>query len=316
MNVSRIALGCMALAYMPNNPSHETLLQNADALIKACLEHGIHFFDHADIYQGGRSESLFGELLKAEPSLREKMIIQSKCSICPTGSKYKDSAKHYDHDAQHIIASVEASLERLKTDYLDILLLHRPDCLMEPESIAETFAHLRQSGKVKAFGVSNYSAGQIKLLNHFLDRPLCTDQLEFSLLHNGLARSGVFVNCKAPEMDPTVDGLLDFCRLENISIQAWSPLARGTLSGRPLRNDPPPHILKTIDLVKEMADEKKVSREAILIAWILRHPANIIPVIGTTNPARLAACAEALEINLPKTDWYRLFESSLEINLP
>jgi predicted oxidoreductase len=196
-------------------------------------------------------------------------------------------------------------LKRLQTDYLDVLLLHRPDPLVEPEEVARAFDELKRSGKVRWFGVSNHTAGQIEFLQHYLNDPLVTNQVEFNLVHTHLLDAGIIANQNNPRLARNHD-LIEYSRLNDITLQAWSPLARGRLSGNPAPDDPE-NIQQAAKVVAEMAEEKGVSREAIVMAWILRHPAGIQPLPGTTNPERLLAACEADDVELTREDWYRLF---------
>lgn len=291
----------------------ESHVREAEAALDAALEVGINFFDHADIYTRGKAETVFGRVLKGRPGLREHVFLQTKCGI-RFGEGPRVPAR-YDFSACHILASVEGSLARLGVEYLDVLLLHRPDPLVEGEEVAEAFHRLNADGKVRHFGVSNMSEGQIRYLQAWLDVPVIVNQLEMGLTRIGFLETGVHVNQSAAQANTFPDGTLEYCRLENIQLQAWSPLAKGYLSGRSL-DDAPESVRATAALVAEMAAERGVSREAVVIAWLLAHPAGIQPVIGTKTPERIRACAEALGLNLSREDWYALYVTARGRPLP
>ncbi|WCF10467.1 aldo/keto reductase [Paenibacillus thiaminolyticus] len=310
---SRLVLGCMGLGGGWNDePITEQHLAAAHAAVEAALEAGINMFDHADIYTRGKAEQVFGQVLKERPELRERIVLQSKCGI-----RFADNGipGRYDFSKEHILRSVDGSLQRLGVEYLDILLLHRPDPLMEPEEVAEAMSALKSAGKVRAFGVSNMSAGQIRLLQAYSKEAFIVNQLEMSLAKIGWLDQGVHVNQNAAKEDIFPEGTLEYCRLENIQIQAWGPLAQGVFSGRDL-SDQPASIRETAGLVQAMADEKDTTPEAIILAWLMRHPAGIQPVIGTANPERIRACGEALNITLTREEWYTLYVSSRGRALP
>ena len=310
---SRLVLGCMGLGGGWNDePITEQHLAAAHAAVEAALEAGINMFDHADIYTRGKAEQVFGQVLKERPELRERIVLQSKCGI-----RFADNGipGRYDFSKEHILRSVDGSLQRLGVEYLDILLFHRPDPLMEPEEVAEAMSALKSAGKVRAFGVSNMSAGQIRLLQAYSKEPFIVNQLEMSLAKIGWLDQGVHVNQNAAKEDTFPEGTLEYCRLENIQIQAWGPLAQGVFSGRDL-SDQPASIRETAGLVQAMANKKGTTPEAIILAWLMRHPAGIQPVIGTANPERIRACSEAVNITLTREEWYTLYVSSRGRALP
>lgn len=310
---SRLVLGCMGLGGGWNDePITEQHLAAAHAAVEAALEAGINMFDHADIYTRGKAEEVFGQVLKERPEWRERIVLQSKCGI-----RFADNGipGRYDFSKEHILRSVDGSLKRLGIEYLDILLFHRPDPLMEPEEVAEAMSALKSAGKVRAFGVSNMSAGQIRLLQAYSKEPFIVNQLEMSLAKIGWLDQGVHVNQNAAKEDIFPEGTLEYCRLENIQIQAWGPLAQGLFSGRDL-SDQPASIRETAELVQAMANEKGTTREAIILAWLMRHPAGIQPVIGTANPERIRACGEAVNLTLTREEWYTLYVSSRGRALP
>lgn len=290
IKASSIGLGCMRIANMEK--------EDVNRLVNTALEEGINFFDHADIYGKGKSEEIFSEAINMNSSLREKMIIQSKCSIRPG---------FYDYSKEHIVNSVDGILKRLKTDYLDILLLHRPDTLMEPEEVSEAFEELFKAGKVREFGVSNHNPMQIELLNKYLKNKIIINQMQFSLMHTGIIDSGINVNMK---IDPSIDrdgSILEYCRLKDITIQAWSPFQYGFFEGVFLNNDKFPELNAKIN---EIAEKKGVTNSAIATAWILRHPAKIQTIVGTTNPQRLRDICKASEVVLTRQEWYELYRAA------
>lgn len=310
IDASRIGYGCMYIG----GSWDDTLLSDDDRgkalrALQAALDCGINFFDHADIYCQGKSEEVFAELWKKSPSLRHRVYVQTKCGI-----RFAPPIHRFDFSFEHIVNSVEQSLKRLRTDYIDVLLLHRPDPLIEPEEVARAFESLHNTGKVRWFGVSNHTAAQIELLKKYLAQPIVANQVELNLIHTHLLDEGILFNQNNPRLARN-EGVIEYCRLHNITLQAWAPLATGRLSGKPHTNDDI-HIQRTAELVAQMALEKGVMPEAILIAWILRHPANIQPLPGTTNAERILAVCEAEHINLTREEWYGLFLSGRGESLP
>jgi predicted oxidoreductase len=310
LRVSRLCAGCMGLG---GGWERGTILtkeheRQAAEFLDSALALGINFFDHANIYAYGRAEEVFGRVLRGRPGLREKIVVQSKCGIgwadVPPGAPQR-----FDFSYENIIGSVDAILGRLGTDYLDILLLHRPDVLWEGEEIARAFALLKSAGKVRYFGVSNQNRGMMEYLQSFLPDPLVANQLQMSLLHHGFAEAGISFNQAAPGYPDGWEGVLEYCRLKAVGLQAWSPLARGALMGGDLSKESE-SVKKTAALVAKLASERGVPAEAVALAWLLRHPAKIVPVLGTTRPERLAACAKALDVTLSREEWYRLFETA------
>ena len=287
LEVSEIGLGCMRITELQDKKEVRNLIDTA-------MDQGIDFFDHADIYDGGHAEEVFGEVV--EPAMRQNMIIQSKCGIIP--------GKAYDFSKEHILRSVEESLKRLRTDYLDILLLHRPDTLMELEEVAEAFELLEKSGKVRYFGVSNQNSMQIELLNKYCGNRIKINQLQFSIAHCDIVDSGLNVNVHS-EAGANRDGsILEYCRLKDITIQAWSPFQYGMFEGVFLNNEKFPKLNKLVD---ELAEKYQVTNNAIAVAWILRHPARIQPIVGTTNKNRLTDICKASEVKLTREEWYALY---------
>lgn len=301
LKISRIGYGCMMIGGSWDDiPLTESVRNTAIQLVQTALDAGINFFDHADIYCNGKSEETFADLWKESPHLRQQIYLQTKCGI-------RFAPPHrFDFSYEHIIASVEGSLKRLRTDYIDVLLLHRPDPLVEPEEVARAFDELKSAGKVRWFGVSNHTAAEMELLRKYLNQPIIVNQVEFNLIHPHMLDEGILFNQNNLRLTRN-EGAIEYCRLHNITLQAWSPLAQGRLTGKPPRPNDGEHIQKTAALVKQMAAEKGVRPEAILIAWILRHPARIQPLPGTTNPQRLLAACEADHISLTREEWYGLF---------
>ncbi|GIK67191.1 MAG: aldo/keto reductase [Chloroflexota bacterium] len=287
LDVSEISLGCMRISAMTS--------AEIAHLIHTALDEGVTFFDHADVYGGGQSEAKFAEAIDMTPSLREKMMLQSKCGI-RRGS--------FDFSKDHILEAVNGSLQRLRTEYLDVLLLHRPDALVEPEEVAEAFNMLHDSGKVKYFGVSNQNPMQIELLTKFVTQKLVFNQLQFSITNAGMINAGINVNMENEASINRDGSILDYCRLKEITIQAWSPFQYGFFEGVFLDNEKFPELNRVIN---EMAAAKGVANTAIAIAWILRHPARMQPIVGTTNPERLKDICKASDITLTREEWYSIY---------
>ncbi len=285
--VSQVALGCMRIAGME--------ARVLDEYLHAALELGYNFFDHADIYGGGRCVEVFGAALKRNPSLRARMVIQTKCGI---------RNGMYDFSREHIVSSVDQSLKRLGVERIDVLLLHRPDLLMEPEVVAAAFDQLEAQGKVGVFGVSNHSPLQIELLQKALKQSIKINQLQLSVVNAGMISSGANVNLNN-EDGVNRDGYVrDYCRLHDITIQPWSPLQHGFIAGPFLNNA---HFDKVNALLKEMAEKYGVSDTGMAIAWLLRLPDRMQPIVGSTNLARLEQIAQATEITLSAEDWYKIY---------
>ena len=289
IEVPTIAVGCMRIS----NMSKESMA----VFINTAIENGACFFDHADIYDGGKCESLFGEVVS--PSLRDKLIIQTKCGIVP--------GKMFDFSYEHIIRSAEESLKRLKTDYIDVFLLHRPDALVEPEEVARAFDELKAAGKVRAFGVSNQNPYQIQLLQNSLDMPLCVNQLQFGIMHTPMIQAGINVNMYNDSAIGRDGGVLDYCRLNKITVQPWSPVQYGFFEGCFIDNEKFPELNRTMD---EIAGGYGVNKNTIAFAWILRHPAKMQPVTGTTNVGRLMDYIKATDIILTREEWYDIYRAA------
>ncbi|MGY3725288.1 Predicted oxidoreductase [Granulicatella balaenopterae] len=287
LRAPRIGLGCMRMAQLEVHEAVEVLEQ--------ALELGINFFDHADIYGDGESERIFGAAMKRMNIPRESILVQSKCGICQG---------YYDFSKEHIVASVDETLHRLQMDYLDVLVLHRPDVLMDPEEVADAFEELLRTGKVRYFGVSNFNSLQIELLQRACYMPLIINQVQFSLAHTPLIDAGVNVNTKNDRAVMRDCQLLDYCRLNEVSIQVWSPFQIDLAHGVFFDHE---DYKKLNTVIHDLAKKYRVSDEAIAIAWILRHPAKMQPIVGTMNMVRLRGLVKALDIELSREDWYKLY---------
>lgn len=291
LQLPNIAVGCMRLTSLDK--------KGAADFINNALDKGANFFDHADIYGGGECEKLFSEAIDMKPSIREKMIIQTKCGIVP--------GKMFDFSKEHILESVDGSLKRLKTDYIDILLLHRPDTLMEPEEIAEAFDILKTSGKVRNFGVSNQNPYQIQLLSKYINQPILVNQLQLSAAYTPMFDAGFNVNTMFDAGVNRDGGVLEFCRLNDITIQAWSPFQHGFFKGCFIDSEKYPELNKKL---AEIGDKYGITKTGMALAWILRHPAKIQPVTGTTNMGRLNECIAASEVYITREEWYEIYLSA------
>ena len=290
LEVSEVSLGCMRIGGMENTA--------LDQLIKTSFDSGIDFFDHADIYGGGKCEEVFAKSIARLGINRKELVLQSKCGI---------RQGFFDFSKEHILGSVERILKRLETDYLDILLLHRPDTLIEPEEVAEAFTQLHDSGMVRNFGVSNFTPGQIELLQASLPMKLHVNQLQFSITNTGMIDSGICANTK---FDNSVDhdgGILDYCRLKKITIQAWSPFQFGFFEGVFIDNPKFAELNKVLD---DICASYGVTKTGMAIAWIQRHPAKIQSVVGTTSPSRIQEVVEACKIELSRPHWYEIYRGA------
>lgn len=267
-------------------------------LLETALAEGLCFFDHADIYGQGRSENHFASAMASLGVKRETIVLQSKCGIRPG---------FYDASKRHILDSVDGSLSRLNTDYLDILLLHRPDALMEPGEIAEAFSALLGSGKVRHFGVSNFNPGQIELLKRQLPMPLIANQLQFGLAHTGMIDSGLNVNLRNDGALDRDGGVLEYCQLQGVRIQAWSPLQFGFFEGNFIDH---PRFPELNNVLGELAGIYGCTPAALAIAWILRHPAGMQAILGTSRPQRLLELAKARTVTLSREHWYALYRAA------
>ena len=309
--VSRLVYGCMGIGGDWDTTALDAGdLRTAEAALEAALAAGIDCYDHADIYKHGKAEQVFGDILKRRPELREQVFLQSKGGIRFADG---DTPGRYDFSRDWIIACVEGSLRRLNTDYLDLWLLHRPDPLMRPEEVALAVDQLRAAGKVRYFGVSNMHQHQMEYLQQHLDIPLAANQLEMGLHHLDWLEGDILFN--QPGGRGTAPGAVDYCRSRGIQLQAWASLAGGLYSGRDTAAEPEA-VQHTAALVAQLAQRKNASREAIVLAWLLRHPARIQPVIGTTSPGRIRACAEGMDVELSREEWYALYVAARGAPLP
>lgn len=290
LDSSVIALGCMRWADLDD--------RGADALLGSAIDAGVDLFDHADIYGGGRCEEIFGEALHRSATSRSDVVLQSKCGILPG---------RYDLSARHIVASAEGSLRRLGTDHLDVFLLHRPDALADPDEIAAAFGQLEDAGKVRHFGVSNHTPSQISLLIDRLSQPIVAVQQQFSLAHTAMIDRGLTANTGSAVAVDRDGDVLDFCRSRGITVQAWSVLQYGAFAGTFL-GEPG---FEALDAALDAASrELGITAGAVAIAWILRHPAGIQPVVGTTRPERLRELAASADVTLTRERWYELYTAA------
>lgn len=287
LKVSDIALGCMRMSNLE--------ISEAAKVLDASIAGGINFFDHADIYGGGESEVVFSQAIKELNVSRENLILQSKCGITKQGFNFSKG---------HIVDSVDGILKRLDTDYLDLLVLHRPDALMEPEEIASAFNELEKNGKVRQFGVSNQNPQQIELLKTAIEQPLVVNQLQFGLKHTGMLDEGFNVNNIYQGEQPSA-GLLEYSRREKMTIQAWSPLQYGYFEGVFIGHEKFPELNAALD---KLANKYEVSSSAIAIAWILRHPAKMQVLLGSMNVSRIESMIKATDVYLTHEEWYDLYK--------
>ncbi len=310
--VSRIVYGCMGLggSWDTTDTTSEQRQQAYVAIDKA-LEQQINFFDHADIYTRGKAEQVFGDYLKLNSGLREKIYLQTKCAI-----RFADEQGpgRYDFTKPYILESVHNSLRRLKTDYIDILLLHRPDPLMDVEEVASTLHQLKQSGKVRYFGVSNFGWPQLQLLQSAFSDKLVVNQLQMSLQNIDWLEQNILTGMPQGSQHHFSYGTVEFCIAHKIQLQAWGSLAQGLFSGG--RNPSSPAEIQTAAKVAELAAMYQTSPEAIVLSWLMLHPAKIQPVIGTADPQRIAACTDSLQVQLTREHWYQLYVASRGAPLP
>ncbi len=309
--VSRVALGCMHFGARQAG-SEAAEVAAADAAVRAALDAGINLFDHADIYVRGRAESIFGAIIKNQPALRDRMYVQTKCGLVAEALGGQGDYR-YDLSRQHIMAAVDASLARLQTGWIDLLLLHRPDPLMQRDEVAEAFTKLRDAGKVRHFGVSNMRAAQLRWLQKALGQPLVANQMEMSLLsRHWLEQDVCFNHAQGAEVLEWSD-TLHHCMDAGVQLQAWGPLAQGRLSGA---SQADAATRAASEMVAAIADELGVPREAVVLGWLMHHPAGIQPVIGSADPQRIRACAAALDVKLTREHWYALYTAARGRRLP
>lgn len=288
LQVSEVALGCMRMAKLSS--------KEATAVLEAANEAGIDFYDHADIYGKGESEIRFAEAIKNTSIKREDIVLQSKAGI---------RSGFYDFSKEHLTQSVDGILKRLGADYIDVLLLHRPDALVEPQEVAEVFDQLQSSGKVKHFGVSNHSPNQIELLKKYVKQDLAANQLQLSVMHSGMIDAGVQVNTKHEASIDHDRAILDYCRLNDITVQPWSPVQgpKGVFLNHA-------DYQEVNDTLKSLAEKYNTNHEALAIAWLLRHPAQMQVILGTMTPERVTNYASASGIEMSREDWYTIYRGA------
>lgn len=297
LGVSDLEVPVIAVGFWRLN--RNTDLKTAEDFIRTAMENGANFFDHADIYSGGEAEKIFSEAIGMNASLREKMFIQSKCGIEP--------GKSFNFSKKHILESVDGSLKRLNTDYLDVLLLHRPDTLFEPEEVCEAFDILKSSGKVRNFGVSNENMWQMEYLRRNLNVPLVANQMQLSIAHCPMIQAGLNVNMFNDSAVDRGAGIIEYCRMNKITIQAWSPFQHGFAKGTFIDNPDFPELnLK----LQELADKYGVSKTTIVMSWLLSHPAKIQPITGTLKKERVLECIKAADVTLDRDEWYAIYMSA------
>ena len=289
-NVPAIVQGCMRMPALN--------AEDAAKVIWNAYDHGVNFYDHATCYGNGEAEERFGDAFPLTGLRREDVILQTKCGLC-------FDRQEFDWTKENILRSVDDSLRRLKTDYLDVLLLHRPDVIFEPEQVAEAFDELEKSGKVRWFGVSNVMPMQMELMKKFVRQPLVFNQLQLSLDQSQLIDQDLYMNNKTTDFSVNRDGsALDYCRLHDVTIQAWSPLQYGFFKGVFVDNPDFPELNKALG---EIGEREGVSKTAVAIAWILRHPAKMQAIVGTMNVAHQNDAFDAAKVNLSHHDWYQLY---------
>lgn len=294
LDASAVILGLMRIPSLTDSEIR--------TLVGAARDAGINVFDHADIYGGHRHEceERFGAALALTPDEREQLVIQSKVGI---------RQGYFDFSAEHILDTVEESLAALRTDYLDVLLLHRPDTLVEPEEVAEAFTTLEEAGKVRHFGVSNHTPGQIELLRSYVRQPLIVNQVQLSITHAPIIASGLAANMGGADQSIDRDnGILDHARRTGITLQAWSPYQKGFFDGVFIGDRE--NYAELNDVLDELADSYGVTPTGIATAWITRHPANIQVVLGTTKPERVVEAAAGSDVTLTREEWYRLYRAA------
>ena len=297
LGVSELEVPVVAVGFWRLN--RNTDLKTAEDFIRTAMENGANFFDHADIYGGGEAEKIFSEAVGMNDSVREKMIIQSKCGIVPN--------KRFDFSKKHILESVDGSLKRLNTDYLDILLLHRPDTMFDPEEVCEAFDILKSNGKVRNFGVSNENIWQMEYLRRNLNVPIVSNQMQFSIAHCPMVQAGLNVNMFNDSAVDRGAGIIEYCRMNKITIQAWSPFQHGFSAGTFMDSPDYPELNAKL---KEIADKYGVSKTTIVMSWILSHPAKMQPLTGTLKKDRMLDCLKAADITLDRDDWYGIYMSA------
>ncbi|WP_461217963.1 aldo/keto reductase [Lapidilactobacillus salsurivasis] len=287
INASEIALGLMRI---PEKTTAEVV-----TLLETAVDHGVNFFDNADIYGGGDSERRFGDALAASSINRDDILVQTKAGI---------GQNQYDFSKTHLVEALDGSLERMGLDHVDFLLLHRPDALMEPDEIADAFFEMQKAGKVREFGVSNFNPLQVELLQQAVAQPLVINQLQFGLMHTGMIDFGFHTNMADARSIDHDGGLYEYSRMNNMTIQAWSPYQYGFFEGVFINN---PKFPKLNEMLQKLAAKYDSNVNAVAAAWILRLPTSMQVIAGTTNPHRLAEICEADQVQLTRTEWYDLY---------
>ncbi|MFI7483577.1 aldo/keto reductase family oxidoreductase [Kocuria sp. M1R5S2] len=316
---SRLIYGCMTIGgTWDAAPPTAATVDRARAAVRAALDAGITDFDHADIYAHGKSEAVFGQLLEEDPDLARRAALQTKCGIrLPGNTAAPGAPAHYRLDRDTIRSSLEGSLRRLRVDSVERLMLHRPDPLSDPLEVAATLDELRREGLIRSVGLSNMSLRQVSLYQQLLATPVTAVQIELSLRHRSFVERQILVNHVEGAEHSFPEGVLEYCAADGIEVQAWGALARGLYSGAPI---PPEdqHAAATAHTVEEIAAEHGTTREAVVLAWLMRHPGGIRPVVGTTDPERIAACteAEALVPRLGHEQWYTLLNAARGASVP
>ena len=298
MVTTRMAYGCMRIAFgwEPEKVTAEDRRKGRKSVISA-WEAGYRLFDHADIYCAGVCESIFAEAMKEVPGMRKEIIIATKCGIRFGGDPSPDSPGRYDFSAGHIIKSCDASLKRLGIETIDIYQLHRPDVLMDPDEVAGAFSTLFKQGKVGAFGVSNFLPSTVTAIQTRLPWPLAVNQVE---IHPG-------------RLDCFVDGTLDQCLTNSMTPLAWSPLGGGRYGGGKGENEKDKNLIAVLD---ETASRYGVPRGVLTLAWLMKHPSGIIPIVGTADPARIREYAKADSVDVEREDWYRIYVAARGEEMP
>lgn len=299
LNASQVALGVMRMGSLS--------VDDATKVIETTYDNGVNFYDAADIYQNGKSEETFGAAIKQASFNRDDIYIQSKGGIILDPKRSTGDlvfGARYDFSKDHLIEAVDGILKRLDIDYLDSFLLHRPDPLMDPAEIADAFNTLQASGKVRHFGVSNFNSSQINLVQNYLNQKLIVDQLQFGVMHTGMIDSGIHVNMSDPDSIDHDGGLLEYLRLHQMNIQAWSPYQYGMFEGPFIDNPKFPELNAKL---QEIADKYHLTKNAIATAWITRLPHNIQVVLGSMNPTHLKESIAGASITLEKQEWYDIY---------
>ena len=315
LEVSRLAFGTWHMGgTWDKTPPGDDLKERAGRLLDAAVDNGITHIDLADIYTMGKSDSVVGDALSKRPGMREKLVLQQKVGIVIGGNPDFGPPGRYDFSYDHIVTEVEASLTRLQTDYVDILALHRPDPLFEPEEVAKAFDHLHSSGKVRYFGVSNHNWAQISNLQSCVDQKLVLNQVELNIMHHYLISDGMTANMVDTTAYAGAMGTLDYCRQHDIMIQAWSPVAGGSIFNP--GEDAADNVKAVAALLNELAATHNTTPAAIAFAWLLRHPAGIQPIVGSLNPKRIPEAVPADDVELSRVEWYRLLEAARGAAVP